>query len=142
VILTIEDRIAIQDLLANYCFNLDDLDWEGFSGLFHTNAILDFTGIGGPKGSREELVEFFKVYATHVSSWQHTISTNVLNSADGYVTSRTAAQVMTITKSSDDNDNVAFFGFWYKDQIIKEQSGWLIKERVLQSSWSHNVPAE
>lgn len=142
MILTIEDRIEIQDLLASYCFSLDDLDWESFSTLFHPNATLDFTAIGGPKGNSQELIEFLKVFATHVSSWQHTTSTNILKSVDGYIKSRTAAQVMTITQSSDNTDHVAFFGLWYKDQIIKEQSGWLIKERVLQSSWSHNVPVQ
>jgi SnoaL-like domain len=142
VILTIEDRIEIQNLLANYCFSLDDLDWESFSTLFHPNAILDFTAIGGPKGNPRELIEFLKVFATHVSSWQHTTSTNTLKSLDNYIKSRTAAQVMTITKSLENTDHVAFYGLWYKDKIIKEQNGWLINERVLQSSWSHNVPAQ
>lgn len=142
MVLTLEDRIEIQDLLANYCFSLDDLDWESFSTLFHANATLDFTPIGGPKGNPQQLIEFLKVFATNVSSWQHTTSTNILKSVDGCIKSRTAAQVMTITQSSDNTDHVAFFGLWYKDKIIKEKSGWLIKERILQSSWSHNVPAQ
>lgn len=142
MVLTIEDRIEIQDLLANYCFSLDDLDWQSFSELFHSNAILDFTAIGGPKGSPQELIEFLKVFSKNVSSWQHTTSTNVLKSVDGHIKSRTAAQVMTITKSPDNTDNVAFFGLWYKDQIVKEHNDWLIKERILQASWSHNVPVQ
>lgn len=142
MILNMEDRIEIQDLLANYCFYIDDHNWEGFCSLFHPDAVLDFVGIGGPKGSRKELVDFFKGYATHVSSWQHTISTNVLNIKGGCVKSRTTAQVMTLTKSEGNDDNVAFFGFWYKDTIVKERSGWCIKERVVQPSWSHNLPVE
>ncbi|MFS1522797.1 nuclear transport factor 2 family protein [Microbulbifer sp. 2304DJ12-6] len=98
--LTIDDRIEIQDLLAGYCLGLDDLDWESFSNLFHHNATLDYTAIGGPKGNPQELIELLNVFSTNVSSWQHTTSTN----------------------------------------ILKSVNGWLITERILHSSWSHNVP--
>lgn len=140
--LTIDDRIEIHDILASYCFILDDLDWGSFSTLFHPNATLDFTVIGGPQGNPTELVEFLKVFSKNVSSWQHTTSTNILKSVDGCIQSRTAAQVMIITKSSDHTDHVQFFGLWYRDEFTKENDVWLIKERVLQSSWSHNAPAQ
>lgn len=140
--LTIEDRIEIQDLLARYCFHIDELNWEGFSDVFHPHASLDFTAIGGIKGSRQELVDFLKAFSKTVSSWQHTTSTNRLKCETDYVESKTAAQVMTVTAASDNTDNVAFFGLWYNDKIVKEQGAWLIKERVLQPAWTHNVPAQ
>lgn len=142
MIFTTEDRIEIQDLLTSYCFSLDDLDWDGFVRVFHSEATLDFTAIGGPKGNPEELMTFLKVFSMNVSSWQHTTSTNMLKSAEGYIKSRTAAQIMTITKSPEDTDHVAFFGLWYRDKIIKEKHGWIIKERILQASWAHNVLAQ
>lgn len=138
--LTIEDRIEIQDLLARYCFCIDDLNWTGFSDVFHPRATLDFTAIGGIKGTTQELVDFLKAFSKSVSSWQHTTSTNILKCSEGYVESRTAAQVMTVTKPSESTENVAFFGLWYNDKIVKEQGAWLIKERVLQSAWVHNAP--
>jgi len=137
--LTIEDRIEIKDLLANYCFSLDDRDWEKFSSLFHAKATLDFSAIGGPKSNLIDTIEFLKMFGGNVPSWQHTISTNTLECSDNHIKSRTAAQVMTITKLPDGDDNVAFFGLWYRDIFVKEPNGWLIKERILQSSWAHNT---
>ena len=66
--LTIDDRIAIQDLLASYCFTLDDRDWTAFSALFHPDAEIDFSAFGGPTGSVETLTQFLKPIAEQVPS--------------------------------------------------------------------------
>lgn len=139
MILTMEDRIEIQNLLANYCFTLDDRDWDAFSKLFHPNAFIDFTACGGPKANVNELVDFLKTVGTHVHAWQHTISTNALNIFENFVNSRTAAQVMMVSKLPEGTDHVAFYGLWYRDKIIKESGQWLIKERIQQYAWSYNV---
>ena len=137
--ITLEDRVEIQDLLTSYCFSLDDKDWDLFSKLFHKEAILDFTALGGPKAKTEKLIEFLKPILNNLHSTQHTISTNLLKCADEYVESRTAAQVMMISKS-EDVENVSFYGLWYRDILVKESDRWLIKERVQEHSWSFNTP--
>jgi hypothetical protein len=140
MIITVEDRIEISDLLANYCFSLDDRDWELFLSLFHSEAVLDFTALGGPRENIGEFIEFLKPFLEQLHSSQHTISTNTLKLDGEYVESRTAAQVMMITKPHDDVEHVAFYGFWYRDKLTKESGRWLIKERVQQYSWNYNIP--
>ena len=45
----IEERIALQDLMTDYCYAVDKLDdLEGLLGLFTEDAVLDFSDIGLP----------------------------------------------------------------------------------------------
>ena len=56
-----------------------------------------------------------------------------------HVAARTAAQVMMVNPSTDGGNQVNFYGLWYRDILVKESGRWLIKERVQQYAWSHNV---
>lgn len=139
--LTVNDRFAISDVLSNYCFHLDDHDWEALRRLFDVSAVIDFTALGGPKGNPDEFIVFLQGFAQGVRSWQHTISSNVLEPDPSGVLSRTAAQVMIVTDTEDGSENVAFSGIWYRDLLVREGETWVIKERVLVPSWSHNAPS-
>jgi hypothetical protein len=53
----LEDRAAIAELRAAYCYRIDDGDWEGWLDLFSPDATVDFGLLGTYKG-REELQAF------------------------------------------------------------------------------------
>lgn len=47
---TIEDRLALQDVLTNYCLAVDSLsDMDGLLGCFTEDAVLDLGGIHLPR---------------------------------------------------------------------------------------------
>lgn len=135
-----EDRFAIQDVLAKYCFLLDDRDWVAFAELFHPDATVDFSAFGGPTGDVPTLVTFLQQVAVQVPAWQHTTSTQLLEACDDGVRARTAAQVMMINRLSDGSDQVTFIGLWYRDLLVMTEQGWRIRERVQQFAWTHNMP--
>lgn len=54
---TMEDREAIKALRAEYCYRIDDRNWDGFTELFTTDAQLDFGPIGTYNG-HEEIRDF------------------------------------------------------------------------------------
>tara|TARA_B100001540_G_scaffold296839_1_gene298885 strand:- start:5210 stop:5632 length:423 start_codon:yes stop_codon:yes gene_type:complete len=137
--ITVEDRVEINDLLASYCFSLDDKDWGRFSGLFHEDAVLDFTAFGGPRAGTDDLIAFLKPILDGLHCSQHTISTSMLRVVGEQVEARTAAQVMMVSKP-DGAEHVAFYGLWYRDRLVKASGRWLIKERVQQQAWTFNVP--
>ena len=81
MILTIEDRFEINDLLANYCFSLDDLILgQAYQLYFTIIRRIDFMAlVSGPKGNPQEFIQFLKGFSENVVSWQHiAISTNTL----------------------------------------------------------------
>ena len=45
---SIEDRLAIQDLLARYADVVDRRDFDGLDNVFTTDARIDFSAFGGP----------------------------------------------------------------------------------------------
>lgn len=53
----IEDRIALLELRYEYCYRIDDRDWDGFAALFTEDARLDFGPVGTFEG-RESVREF------------------------------------------------------------------------------------
>ena len=139
---TLEDRLAIQDLLVGYCIAVDDHDWLRFASLFIEQAVLDFSAFGGPRCTPPQMVEYLRGVAAALHGWQHTISTVELRSeGPERVRARTAAQVFLTSKSgSDGPGQVSFVGLWYRDLLVRTSQGWLIAERVQQFAWVHNTP--
>jgi len=46
----IEDQIAIRELRYEYCYRIDDRDWDGFAALFTEDSSLDFGPVGTYNG--------------------------------------------------------------------------------------------
>lgn len=53
----LENRAAITELRAEYCYRIDDRDWDGYAALFTADAHLDFGPIGTFDG-RDEVRDF------------------------------------------------------------------------------------
>ena len=52
----ISDRLEIQDILTQYCYAVDDRDWDKYRQLFTPDAVIDDTATGGIKsGARNTL---------------------------------------------------------------------------------------
>lgn len=62
----LEQRTAIEELRAEYCYRIDDRDWDGFADLFTEDAFLSFGPVGDFEG-REEVRRF----AEHVVGARH-----------------------------------------------------------------------
>jgi 3-phenylpropionate/cinnamic acid dioxygenase small subunit len=137
-LLSIADRLEIQDLLADYCFSIDDHDWVRFRALFTDGAVLDFSAFGGPRCSAAAMVDYLQGVAATLQSWQHTVSTLRLSpqGADS-VRARTAAQVFLTSKGKDGAAGpLTSVGLWYHDLLVRTPEGWRIAERVQKFGWA------
>lgn len=81
----IEERIALQDLMTDYCYAVDKLtDVEELLDLFTDDAVLDFTGVGLRKmGGKSEFKQFYDEVFADMSHHQHYISNFRVESYDG-----------------------------------------------------------
>jgi hypothetical protein len=136
----ISDRFEVQDLLARYCYAIDDRDWGAFARLFTADAILDFTAFGGPRADVPGLVAFMTQMLAASAGCQHTISTSLLAFDGDSVRARTAGLVPIGFAGADGVTQVSFSGLWYHDLIVRTAAGWRFKERVQVRSWTHNMP--
>lgn len=67
----VEDRLAIQDLIVQYCHAVDTRNWEQFESVFTPDARVDYTsnllGVAGtPKQVAAELVNSLAVFSVTV----------------------------------------------------------------------------
>ncbi|MER8480339.1 nuclear transport factor 2 family protein [Mesorhizobium sp. M1163] len=56
----VSDRLEIEQLLARYCYAVDDRDWEAYRKTFTPDAVLDDTVTGGIRSGVGEHVTYMK----------------------------------------------------------------------------------
>lgn len=135
----ISDKLEINELLARYCHALDQKDWEAFQAIFLPDAVLDFTAFGGPKGSPDELQEFFTPILNSLASTQHTVSTIKIDLAGDSASARSAAIVPMTAKTPEGKESTFVSGLWYEDDLERTQDGWRIKSRKQVRSWTASI---
>jgi 3-phenylpropionate/cinnamic acid dioxygenase small subunit len=134
----IVDRLQILDLLARYCQTIDDQDWAAFQNLFAAGAVLDFSAFGGPVHSVTDMIGFLQPVLAALQRTQHTISTLVLDIAGETAKARTAALVLMIYLDQNGEEQIFSTGLWYRDQLVRENGAWKIKQRQQEYGWVHN----
>jgi uncharacterized protein (TIGR02246 family) len=123
----IQDRFAIMDLVANYCYAIDDRDLDKLIGLYTPDGVQGhLDGLRASRG-RDELRAYFTqrfdAYGmTFHYPHNHTITIEGPDTASGIVTGHA---------------EMALGGeFWiaairYHDRYLREAEGWHFKERML-----------
>ncbi|MCX8070957.1 MAG: nuclear transport factor 2 family protein [Candidatus Binatia bacterium] len=130
------DRLEIQDLLTRYATALDTRDWDLFTRCFTPDATIDYTAVGGIKGSlpvvRAWLAEVFARFAMT----QHMVS-NFDVRIDGDTAECRSCLFNPMGITDEDGNLVVFFeGGYYHDRLVRTAEGWRIRERVEQPTFS------
>ena len=71
----LSDRLEIQDLLVDYADAIDRKDFDALDDLFTPDAVIDYTAVGGIRGSLPEIKEFLVKGMSWFSSFQHLTAT-------------------------------------------------------------------
>lgn len=140
------DRLEIQDLFARYSFAIDDRNWAGLDDVFTEDAIIDYTQVGGPRGSFREIQAWLGKAMERFKAFQHMVATTELKLDGDRATSRTILfNPMVMYPDGSEvpgNDKVFFVGLWYRDTLVRTEQGWRIAERYEEKCWFHNSPPE
>ena len=70
----ISDRFELQDLTNRYCHLLDQGLFDELTQVFTDDAHIDYTSMGGIKGTPRQIVSFLKQVMPRFSNYQHMIS--------------------------------------------------------------------
>jgi hypothetical protein len=130
----ISDRLEIQDLLARYSNAIDTMEWDQLDALFTDDADIDYTSMGGIRGTLKEQKEFMAANLPTIfqRGFQHMTATSLFE-IDGDV-----ANVRTICFNPmvmEDQQRVLFCGLWYRDILVREDDRWRIQTRVEDRGW-------
>ena len=134
----ISDRLEIQDLLARYSNAIDTMEWDELDPLFTEDAEIDYTSMGGIRGTLAEQKEFLAANLPTIfkRGFQHMTATSMFD-IDG-----DTARVRTICFNPmvlEDQKHVMFCGLWYRDTLVRQDGTWRIKERVEDRGWILDV---
>ena len=129
----ISDRMEIADLLARYSAAIDSRSWDDLDRLFTDDAVIDYSEMGGIRGTLAEQKAFLASVMPGFAGFQHLTATSTFD-IDGDV-----ARVRTICFNPmvvTDEQQVLFCGLWYRDVLVRTSDGWRIRERHEDRGWS------
>lgn len=133
------DRLEIQDLFARYSYAIDERDFEALDEVFTEDAIIDYTEVGGERGTVPQIKAYLTNAMKRFSGFQHMVATTKLKLNGDTAHSRTILfNPMIMDKGG--SPHVFFVGLWYRDDLVRTPKGWRIKSRREEKSYFYNFP--
>ncbi|MFZ5706794.1 MAG: nuclear transport factor 2 family protein [Pseudomonadota bacterium] len=133
------DRLEIQDLITRYAYAIDEQDWNALDRVFTPDAVIDYTDLGGAKGSLSETKAYLAQAMPTFPAFQH-LSTTTRIDIDGDSARTKTILFNPMVMNHEGEERVFFIGLWYNDELVRTADGWRIKHRREQKCWSFNAP--
>ena len=121
----LQEKDAIRELLARYCFHFDAGEFEEWLGLFAPDGVFDL-GPQGRIGGRDALREFLTLVplTDGLPMTRHGVM-NIIINVDG---ERATARSYVLVMGGGERVSIGVAGR-YEDQIVKIAGQWRFKER-------------
>jgi 3-phenylpropionate/cinnamic acid dioxygenase small subunit len=125
----VEEKEAIREVLAQYCFRLDDGRFDEMAALFSENGTWD-TAFGRATGRAAiaELAHSIRTRAGEQRPRAVHLVTNISITLDG--ASAQARSNWTVVQNSPQGPKVGSGGA-YHDELVKEHTQWLFRYRKI-----------
>ncbi len=119
----LDERIALQDLMTDYCYAVDQLsDVESLLDLFTEDAVLDFTDIGLPAmPGKPEFRKFYTGVFEDMSHHTHYLSNFRVEAYSGD-RATVRAYVQGLGRGNDGNETHVHVR--YRMACVKRDDGW------------------
>jgi SnoaL-like domain len=137
----VSDRLAIEDILARYCYAVDDRDWSAYRQVFTPEAIIDDTVTGGIKSGIDDHIAYMKRALSKILMSQHAVSTIRIDLNGNESQVRAHCSCPMVLALGNGSTQVFFQGLWYRAQLTRTNDGWKIKHLLEEGYWKNNVPA-
>lgn len=135
-LLEISDRLEIQDLLARYSDAIDRHDLDALDTLFTSDAVVDYTEFGGPRGDLARIKEFLREVLPIHAGHYHLVGSGVIELEGDRARVRSICHNPMLLGGSEDADpRIYFCGLWYRDTMVRTDAGWRISERYEEKSF-------
>ena len=131
----ISDRLEIQDVLARDSNAIDTMQWDQLDALFTDDADIDYTSMGGIRGTLAEQKEFLEANLPTIfqRGFQHLAATTLFEIAGDTARVRTMCFNPMVIQ---DTKHVLFCGMWYQDELVRQDGRWRIRVRRQDRGWS------
>ena len=137
----LSDRFEIQELLADYSHAIDTQDFDLLDEIFTTDAIIDYTAVGGAKGNVAETKAYLARALEKFSGMQHMLGLPQITLTGDEGSARTIC-FNPMVLDRDGKPHIFFVGIWYADKLRRTDKGWRISHRAEELSFFHNFPED
>jgi 3-phenylpropionate/cinnamic acid dioxygenase small subunit len=134
------DERAIAGILHDYARALDTRDWDLLAALFTADAVVDYSGEGGPVCQGPAAVvadcqaDFAGLDATH-----HLIGNVAVDVAGDEARATCALQAWHYRSGAAGGSTLLLAG-GYEDRLVRTPAGWRIAHRVLRVAFEDGNP--
>lgn len=137
----VSDRMELEQLCIDYAHAIDRGEVDRLDHVFQPDALIDYTPMGGIKGSYPEVREWLRHALDRFGRTQHLVS-NFQFRIDG---NRASGRILCFNPIEwPDTDTaprpVMFLALWYHDTYARTPAGWRIVTRTEEPWLQHNVP--
>jgi hypothetical protein len=125
----LEEKEAIRDLMSEYCFHIDNGEFQKFAALFTVDGIFE-TGPLGKLQGRQAIHDFIAAHVPRAGEGpaRKHCTLNHLIRVNG-AEARADSYIVVLRESSE--GIIASLAGRYEDQLVKEESGWRFKVRKI-----------
>ncbi len=120
------DKDAIRELLARYCFHLDNDRFDEMAALFTSDGAWE-TAFGTGTG-RDGIIAQARSIATGPRPGRVHLNTNIVITLDG--ATATAQSYWALVQNTPSGPAISSGG-GYADRLVKQDGGWFFKHRTI-----------
>jgi len=134
----LESRMAMRDLVTDYCLGFDKRDWDRFIGIWHPDAVWE---IGPPFGTFEGHEGIRKaVFDVLYPVWRetHHLTSNLRVTFDDADHARGVCNVDCMGATAD--DVVQMISATYTDDCERREGSWKIARRQVEIHYFNAIP--
>lgn len=131
------DKLAIHEVLYRYARAVDSQDWGLMDTVFVADAVLDYTDVGGPEATRDDVVTWLAESLQPVPMTQHAI-TNIEVDLQG-----DEAAVVALFHNPmqlPGVEGITACGGRYHHQMVRTPDGWRSRHLREENLWFSNPP--
>lgn len=136
----ISDRLEINNLLIDYCSAVDAKNFDEFDRIFTPDALIDYRELGGARGPVASIKEYLKRVMPYFPATQHMIANSRVWIDGDTARARTMCHNPMEIPLPEGGTQIAYYGLWYVDRLVRTGEGWRIAERVEERGYAFNVP--
>ena len=136
--ISVEDHIAIQQLMYRYARCADAKDYDGFADIFTDDAVFNYSGREvTPLGAIQQMMRALEKYTTTM----HQVH-NTLYDVNGDIAIGETYCLASHLFEEEGATMKIDMGITYEDSLYRTPQGWRIMRRDFTLHWSRTVPID
>ena len=135
-----EDHVALQRLVTEYAYAIDERDWNRLDQVFTPDAYIDYRAMGGIDGPYPRVKAWLPEALKPFPGYMHFIGNLWFHVVGDEAAGKIACINPMRVPKPDGGDEVMILGLWYHDRYRRTPAGWRISERIEKRGFDYNMP--